>query len=157
MIFEFLGFIFWYLLLLFCFVSGGVVVCCWHVCVCVHTCEHVKPVCVYICMLAFTCTNMHRCRRESQRQHPLSHYNSNGLLKVTTIQFTELNLKRHWKNPLRANIKTNERVYVSFLYLFNFMCIFECLHVGMCTMCIPGAYRGQRGYWIPGNWTYRWM
>lgn len=44
------------------------------------------------------------------------------------------------------------------LFLFYyFMCMGVLLHVCLCTIRMPVAFKDQKGHQIPRNWSYRWL
>lgn len=39
--------------------------------------------------------------------------------------------------------------------MLNF--VYECLHVYVCAMSVPGPYKGRKRLWMPWNWSDRWL
>lgn len=82
----------------------------------------------------------HRCGAHTQTYMQTKHSTRN------------INLQNH-SSPLRTNpFKQPFRLCYLILHVWVF-----CLHVCLCTTCIPGAHRSHKRALDPWNWSYGWF
>lgn len=45
-----------------------------------------------------------------------------------------------------------QNIFLKIFFMFIF--VYECLHVCICAMSVPGPNRGRKRLWMPWNWSY---